>query len=254
MPSLRTLLSDLEPPTIGNAKQLFYVRNINYGVGNGGCCLLWTVPAGITSATFEMWGGGGEGSGSRCCEYNGEGSTSGVFAVKTITVVPGQQWRICAGGTTNDGTNTGACCSCTATGNPSFVACNSNSTVVACAAGGCGGAQESSRGTPFSYSCCWAKIRTGSVSDMEFAGTGTAYIRNCYCHNTMYEVYAGGSSTNRAGKDLCGVTPSYCQTAIQRYPSCPAFPGGTGAVAITCSGQYRQSQHGAAGQIKVSYQ
>ena len=70
----------------------------------------------------------------------------------------------------------------------------------------------------------------------------------------MYEVIAGGSSTNRAGKDLCGVTNCYSQCAIDRYPSCPAFPGGTGAIAITCGDAYRQSQHGAAGQVKVSYQ
>jgi len=254
MPSLRTLLADISPASIGSAQQIFYVRNTNYGVNNGGCCLLWTVPAGVTSATFEMWGGGGEGSGSRCCENNGYGSTSGVYAVKTIRIEEGQQWRICAGGSTCDGSVTGLCCSCTSTGFASYVACNTDSTVVACAAGGCGGAQESSRGTPFSYSCCWAKIRTGSISDMEFPGTGTAYKRNCYCHNTMYEIYAGGSSTNRTGKDLCGVTNCYGECAILRYPSCPAFPGGTGAVALSCNDAYRQSQHGAAGQIKVSYQ
>lgn len=254
MPSLRTLLSSVSPPAIGNAKQIFYVRNTSYAVANGGCCLLWTVPTGIVSATFEMWGGGGEGSGSRCCENNGEGSTSGVYAVKTITVSAGQQWRICAAGSTTDGTQTGLCCSCTATGNPSWVACNTDGTVVACAAGGCGGAQESSRGTPFSYNCCWAKIRTGSIADIEFPGTGTGYVRNCFCHNTMYEVYAGGASTGRAGKDLCGVTSCYAECATERYPSCPAWPGGTGAVAITCGDSYRQSQHGAGGQIKVSYQ
>jgi hypothetical protein len=254
MPSLRTLLSDLDPPSIGSAKQIFYVRNTGYGPNNGGCCFLWTVPAGATTATFEMWGGGGEGSGSRCCEYNGEGSTTGVYAVKTIDVVAGQAWRICAAGSTTDGTQTGLCCSCTATGNPSWVACNTDSTVVACAAGGCGGGMESSRGGVFAYACCWSKIRTGSISDMEFPGVGTAFIRNQYCHSSMYDIYAGGASTGRAGKDLCGVTNCFGECAILRYPSCPAWPGGTGATAIACNDAYRQSQHGAGGQIKVSYQ
>lgn len=253
MPSLRALLSDITPPTIGNAKQLFYVRNTSNAHLNGGCCFLWTVPAGITSATFEMWGGGGEGSGSRCCEFNGYGSTTGVYAVKTIAVSEGQQWRICAGGSTDDGNRTGACCSCTATGFPSYVACNTNSTVVACAAGGCGGGQESSRGGVWAYACCWAKLRSGAVADYSFEGTGSAYLRNQYCHNTMYEIIAGGSSSSRATKDLCGVN-CFSQCAVERHNTCPSFPGGTGGIAITCGDGYRTSQHGAAGMIKVSYQ
>ena len=28
---------------------------------DGGCCCQWTVPAGTTWITFEMWGGGGTG-------------------------------------------------------------------------------------------------------------------------------------------------------------------------------------------------
>lgn len=253
MPSLRALLSDVSPPSIGNAKKLFYVRNTNNDRSNGGCCFLWTVPAGITTATFEMWGGGGEGSGARCCEFNGYGSTSGVYAVKTITVEAGQTWRICAGGSTSDGQNTGACCSCTSTGNPSWVACGSNGTVVACAAGGCGGGMESSRGGVWAYACCWAKLRDGSISDYEMQGTGSAFLRNQYCHNTMYEIIAGGSSSSRATKDLCGVN-CFSQHACERHVTCPSFPGGAGGIAIACGDAYRTSGYGAAGMIKVSYQ
>jgi hypothetical protein len=254
MASLRSLLSDITPPTTGNAKNIFYVRNFNYAANNGGCCYLWTVPAGITSATFEMWGGGADGGGSRNCEMNGVGATTGVYAIKTIPVETGQAWRICAAGSTTDGDQTGACCSCGAAGNPSYVACNTNSTIVACAAGGCSGDQSMSRGNYFPYSCCWAKLRTGSVADMEFPGSGTAYIRNTYCHNNMYEVIAGGLSSGRATKDMCGVNNCFAQCALERYPSCPAWPGGVGGHGVTCGDSYRTGQHGAAGQIKVSYQ
>lgn len=254
MPSLRTLLSDLSPPSIGNAKEIFYVRNINYASNNGGCCCAWTVPAGVTSATFEMWGGGASGGGSRKCEHNGYGATTGVYAVKSVPVVAGQVWTICAGGSTCDGDSTGICCSCGCPGCHSYVTCV-DSTVVACAQGGCSGdqsvsCQSYSLGT---YSCCWSKLRTGSISDIEFQGSGTTYIRNRFCHNTMYEIYPGGANTGRAGKDLCGVG-GFCQCALQRYPSCPAWPGGVGGHAITCGDGYRTGQHGASGQIKVAFQ
>ena len=254
MPSLRTLLSDLSPPSIGNAKEIFYVRNINYASNNGGCCCAWTVPAGITSATFEMWGGGASGGGSRKCEHNGYGATTGVYAVKSVPVVAGQVWTICAGGSTCDGDSTGICCSCGCPGCHSYVTCV-DATVVACAQGGCSGDQSSScqsysLGT---YSCCWSKLRTGSISDIEFQGSGTTYIRNRFCHNTMYEIYPGGANTGRAGKDLCGVG-CFTQCALQRYPSCPAWPGGVGGHAITCADGYRTGQHGASGQIKVAFQ
>ena len=252
MPSLRTLLSDLSPPSIGNAKEIFYVRNTNYASNNGGCCLLWTVPVGITSATFEMWGGGAGGGGSRRCEHNGYGATTGVYAVKTIPVTAGLQLTICAGGSTCDGDSTGICCSCGCPGCHSYVVCSG--TTVACAQGGCSGSQApSSQSYSFPYSCCWSKLKTGSISDIEFAGSGTVYIRNQYCHNTMYEVIAGGASTGRSTKDLCGVG-GFCQCALERYPSCPAWPGGVGGHAITCGDGYRTGQHGAGGQIKVSYQ
>lgn len=252
MPSLRSLLSDISPPTIGNTKNIFYVQNTSNSVNNGGCCLLWTVPDGITSATFEMWGGGAEGSGSRCCEFNGFGSTTGVYAVKTVTVTAGSDYTLCAAGSSADVGTHGRCCSCSCGGNATFI--TTGGTVVACAAGGCGGGQESSRGGSFAYNCCWAKLRSGSCSDYEMPGTGSVYIRNQYCHSSMYEIIAGGASSSRATKDMCGVTPGWCQCAAQRHPTCASFPGGTGGIAITCGDGYRGGQHGAAGMIKVSYQ
>ena len=46
MSSLRTLLGDV----VGGGsvpEKIFYVYNNNRGINNGGCCCLWTVPAGI---------------------------------------------------------------------------------------------------------------------------------------------------------------------------------------------------------------
>jgi hypothetical protein len=66
---------------------------------NGKCCL-WTVPAGVTQVTFEIWSGGGGGAGHTCCNCCSFtiGGAGGNYAVKSIATVPGCQYRICAGG------------------------------------------------------------------------------------------------------------------------------------------------------------
>ena len=65
----------------------------------GACCYLWTVPSNVTTATFEVWGGGGAGAQKCCCYCGGGGSgAGGGYALKTISVTPGAQYTICAGG------------------------------------------------------------------------------------------------------------------------------------------------------------
>lgn len=65
-----------------------------------GCCCLWTVPAGVKRATFELWGAGGNGNGSctinRCHHY--KGAQGGYYNTKTITVAAGWTYTLCAGG------------------------------------------------------------------------------------------------------------------------------------------------------------
>lgn len=74
----------------------FTVYNTNtQSVYNGGQCCLWTVPAGVTCAIFEMWSAGGDGGGACCCMQGGAAG-GGVYAIKTCTVSAGQQIRICA--------------------------------------------------------------------------------------------------------------------------------------------------------------
>jgi hypothetical protein len=66
---------------------------------NGRCCL-WTVPAKVSSVTFELWSGGGGGAGNTCCNCCsfGIGGAGGSYATKTITTAPGCQYTVCAGG------------------------------------------------------------------------------------------------------------------------------------------------------------
>ena len=65
-----------------------------------GCCCQWTVPCGVTRVTFEMWSGGGGGAGMICCNYCSFsiGGAGGNYAMKTISVTPGWQYTVCAGG------------------------------------------------------------------------------------------------------------------------------------------------------------
>lgn len=49
----------------------------------------WTVPAGVTSVTVEIWGAGGGGGGSNSNGIGGSGGGSGAYSTRTVTVSPG---------------------------------------------------------------------------------------------------------------------------------------------------------------------
>jgi len=98
----------------GSVKRDFYYNTNIWSPCNGGCCYLWTVPAGVQSIQFELTGGGGSGGPARCCTggyYNGG---SGAYATKTITkacncFTPGSsQYTICAAGSSRCSEN--GCC------------------------------------------------------------------------------------------------------------------------------------------------
>lgn len=130
--SLRTLLGFVSSRSI----HAVYVFPANRGnsVQNGGFCCLMTVPAGVKTVKFELWGGGGDGSGACCCQWPYTQGGSGSYAERTIQTAAGVQFRICAGSS--------GCCNnncCGTCGFPSFVQCNVGGTTVACGQGGCGG-------------------------------------------------------------------------------------------------------------------
>lgn len=90
----------------GVAHQFFLYDCCWYDADNGGCCLLWTVPAQTTTVRFELTGGGGSGCPGACCT-NGPAGGSGAFAIKTLHSYRGDftagttQFTVCAGGTTS---------------------------------------------------------------------------------------------------------------------------------------------------------
>lgn len=56
----------------------------------------WVVPAGVTTATFHLWGAGGSGAAGYCCTQGINGA-SGAYANKKISVTPGQRFVLCTG-------------------------------------------------------------------------------------------------------------------------------------------------------------
>ena len=111
---------------------------------NGGCCCLWTVPAGVTWFSVELWGGGGSGAGVCCCQ-GGTAGGAGSYSRKIIDTVAGQQYRFCAAGTTYCSQDCGNGC----VGYPTYVNGITEGVNVACASGG-------HRGCNF----CWGAIGT----------------------------------------------------------------------------------------------
>lgn len=56
----------------------------------------WTVPSGVTRATFQSWGPGA-GSGSNCCCGGSPFGANGAYTVVEIDVTPGEIFCLCAG-------------------------------------------------------------------------------------------------------------------------------------------------------------
>jgi hypothetical protein len=62
-----------------------------------GCCCAWTVPAGVTCITVEMWGAGAGGSSSSCAGAGAMGGGGGTYVKRTIPVLPNDLMTLCAG-------------------------------------------------------------------------------------------------------------------------------------------------------------
>lgn len=97
----------------------------------------WTVPAGVTSVQFQLWGPGGGNSGQCCCGGSPFGAT-GSYMVSTVPVTAGQVYCLCAG--------CAYCCYASQTtasgqGSPTWI--NGSNGYSVCAEGAC------------TCYCCW---------------------------------------------------------------------------------------------------
>tara|TARA_B110000503_G_scaffold110437_1_gene165272 strand:+ start:1216 stop:1887 length:672 start_codon:yes stop_codon:yes gene_type:complete len=214
----------------------------------GGCCCLFTVPAGYSSVKFETWGAGGDGGGGCCCHNTAMGAVGGSYAIKQVDTVEGCTYRICAApsgctsGCTGLGTN----------GRASWVLDVTAGTTIVCGCGGQGAnMQPTFAGSGNGYTCCWGRIGNGGTGDFVQTGAGGTGIRNTFCHNQMYQ-FVGGSpfSSGKTSPDMCSIWP--CQGCAIMKSHAP-FPGGPGADGLACGGGYCIGQWGQAGMVRISY-
>jgi hypothetical protein len=263
MATLSSLLSSLTPGTSGSAPTFFRVYHTNtQSVSNGGCCCLWTVPSGITSITFTVFGGGGSGNAACCCAYQAYGGHSGVTSVRTIDTVAGQQYRICAGGS-------GACSyqtsNCGCFGCPSYVYGVTESANIICSTGGEPGNSQPGFTGPFSsYTCCWGRISSGNNTsaasgangDYFITGTGQGSQKNTYC-STHYYYYTQGGPGSSGGRSYTLCDTTWYGNGRQKHNGDGyrnQYPGGPGFGSIACGGTHDYGTGGAGGLVIVSYQ
>ena len=188
----------------------------------GSCACTWVVPAGITKATFEIWGGGGAGVAQCCCycTQGGGGGYSGGYALKSVTVTPGDSYTVCAGAGGAGAYCQSACFSCR--GCTSYV--TGAGLTNFCAEGGCGK----------SFTCCASGcICQGGITyggDINIYG-GTGGDASNFCGDTMCRFNFGAGSP--FGGAQTGIWGNHCCP----YITCGckgSFPGGGGTGHIKC--------------------
>lgn len=247
MPVLRDLLFGYEQ---GSAlvPQDFTVWNTNVQTAsNGGVCCLWTVPAGVTYAVFEMWSAGGTGAMGCCCMMAG-GAGSGGYAIKACTVAAGQQIRICAAGS--------GCCTSNTSGEQGCATyvCSlgggGQGTWLSCMNGGIGGYPSSTCNYYYGcYHCCsMCSCCNGISNNAEFnvpGNSGTIHPTQ-YCADEGHHFAANAAFAApgpRIGPNGCcawggdqgfGTFPGGGGLSTQAYGGgcCYGSPGGGGMVYV----------------------
>lgn len=178
----------------------------------------FTVPAGVTTITFEGWGGGGKG-GSRVSSAGAAGGgASGCYVKHQFTVVPGQSYQIIVG----------AGSSTTAAGADTTIALSTTpTTYVAVAKGGASVANNTTTGATGSS--------TGCVGNMVIRAGGSGFT---------------GSGTNAGGG---GASPSTYGTGVAATSSTGATAptdggnGGNGRTGSTGTGNAGSTRGGGGG-------
>jgi len=188
----------------------------------GSCCCLWTVPANVTSVTFEVWGGGGAGGAKCCCRCeSASAGTGGGYALKTVAVTPGAQYTICAGPGGEQrycavGGNSYGCA-----GGTSYV--NGSGLSNLCAVGGCGGCWI---GCNSSGCYCWGGASFGGDVCL-YGGTGQyVAIWEGLCQMGVGgHAPLGGGLTGKHNDHCCRMGTAGCWGS---------FPGGGGTQGHGC--------------------
>lgn len=225
----------------------FCVAAVNtFTESNGGYLCNWTPPIGTQWATFEVWGGGGPGAGTCQCSGATQGAGGGAFSKRTIDVVPGKTYTICAAGSTrtfceaNPGTY----------GFASYVTTDNGGTTIVCASGGFWACSECSFAQAQSVCGCHA-VRCScqnTLGDVNFPAV-TGWSRSAYeCSPNYFSVAQPGAFAGGARFSMSGC----CVAQGSRPFINPDFPGGGGSTHASCA-YYQNGGYGAGGLVIVTY-
>lgn len=238
----------------------------NSNLVSSNCCA-WTVPNGVNSVTFEVWGGGGGGGSTAttcdCCA-RGQSGGGGGYSMKTISVTPGDIYTVCAGNgaCTSAGFGYGsetAYCSNGYAGGTSYVTGTNLSNF--CATGGQGGNSSINN----CYRSCGCNANLGGVG---FGGdvmeTGGNSVQGSMGSNAQASWTMGGQGAGPGGGvggfNTGGINNSTCSGAHAAASGdnpylWGVFPGGGGAGAgyTCCACCNRPGGAGAAGLVKITW-
>jgi len=223
------------------------------GVQNGGACCCFKPNSCTTYITFELWGAGGDGAGSCCCEGPVQAPGSGQYVKKTVSTNICPYYNICAAGS-------GCCSQCfnAGCGFPSFVT-NSAGTVVACGAGGAGGCTYCGH---MGGQSCYGNCCGGIMCCCNLCGDlCMGYIQNNgdhennFCTQEHYPWKSGSlkyQPNSMFGSSSCAqpMTVAGCYYYAQQQIG---FPGGPGSSGQACAGGCCWGQWGGAGLIVITY-
>jgi hypothetical protein len=235
----------------------------------------WTVPAGVTCATFELWGAGAAGGARCCCDCYHQGTPGGPGSHTAVTmpVVPGDVYTLTVGlGGNNDATETTPSSLTCLGGNGGASYITGNGITTLCAGGGAGGNNDcymycmcsNCGGLTVRGSCILTSFNANQVScGTSLFGTAcnTSYsgIRNSVAGIGPWSDSAGSMYPSWAGSTDWGnarLTPiNYCTTY---YQSCGRMDcslygqGGSGAFSNTCC-MCNVAGSGRNGAIKITY-
>jgi len=168
-------------------------------VSTAGVCCAWTVPLGVSSVVFEIWGGGGGGGGGisscDCCNVT-MGGGGGGYSMKTVSTIAGCVYTICAANGAVDSTGTfgagiGYCCN-GCDGGTSFVT-GYNVPANFCATGGKGACSN------FALNCYGFCGCTGGLAgSADRASGGLGYNGDLNLGGMPGVIFTDGASTAMA--------------------------------------------------------
>ena len=204
----------------------------------------WTVPANVSTATFEAWGGGAPGGGESSNGAGAGGGGGGQYAIKnSFSVNPGDNYTVSVATAVTGTTGSNIA------GNDSSVTSPSSSTVVlakggTAASGPSGGVGTTSGGVGDTV-YAGGSGAAGSISTATSGGGGGGAGSAGAGGNASGTTAGSGTSAN-GGTGGAGGTGNFVGLAGSNY-------GGGGSGASKSNGSAKAGGNGAPGLVTVTY-